>query len=197
MQEATELLPMQGRSIERNEAMISNTITTAFNNQIQNELESAYIYLSMVAYLEANNLPGMAHWMRAQVHEENMHAMRQMHHISERGGTVKLADLKQLSATFESVVEIWEKTLEHECFISSCIYKLMKLVRDECDYASEGVVAWFVSEQIEEEANVAQILEDVRSVAGNPQGLLMLDRELAARAFPVGSPFDPAAGTPA
>jgi ferritin len=175
--------------------MISKTITDAINAQIKNELESAYIYLSMVAYLESKNLPGMAHWMRAQVHEETMHAMRMMGHVTERGGSVVLADLAQLSPTFDSVVEIWEKTSEHEQYITDCIHKLMKLVRDECDFAAEGLISWFVSEQVEEESNTAQILDDVKSVADNPQGLLMLDRELAQRPFPAGSPFDPAAAT--
>jgi ferritin len=173
--------------------MITEKVTEAINKQITNELESAYIYLSMVAFFEANNLPGMAHWMRAQVHEETLHAMLMMNHINERDGRIVLTDLKQLGTSFESVMDVWEKTLEHERFITGCIHNLMKLVRDECDFAAEGLISWFVKEQVEEEATASQILEDVKNVQNNPQGLLMLDRELAARAFPMGSPFDPAA----
>ncbi len=173
--------------------MISEKVQTILNEQIKNELESYYIYLSMVSYFQSENLDGMAHWMRIQAHEEMMHAMKFFDHISERGGTVTLLNLTQLKTTWKSPLEAWKNACEHEKFITGKIHGIMKLIRKENDYAAEPLVAWFVSEQIEEEANAEKILRQMENIGDSKQGLFMLDRELAARAFPTGSPLDPAA----
>jgi len=172
--------------------MIASEIQKAINHQVKNELESAYIYLSMAVYFDSQNLAGMGGWMRAQVHEETLHAMKLQHHVLERGGKVELFDLAAAKGDWSSVTAVWEATLAHEQFISGEICKLMKLVRAECDFAAESLIGWFIDEQVEEEANVDRILSEIKMVGDRSEGLLMLDRELGSRVFATGSPFDPA-----
>jgi ferritin len=163
------------------------------NEQIKNELESFYIYLSMVAYFHAQNLDGMAHWMRCQAHEEMIHAMKFYDHIIDRGGTVELLNLKQLKTKWKSPLEAWQDTLEHEKFITAKIHDLVKLSRKENDIASDTLLNWFSKEQIEEESNAEKVLRQMEMIGDSKQGIYLLDRDLAARIFPVGSPLDPAA----
>ncbi len=173
--------------------MINNKVQAIMNEQIKNELESYYIYLSMVSYFHSENLDGMAHWMRTQAHEEMIHAMKFFDHIIDRGGKATLMDLKQLKTTWKSPLEAWKDAYAHEQFITGKIHAILKLVRKENDYTAEPLLAWFVNEQIEEEANTEKILRQMENIGDSKQGLFMLDRELATRAFPPGSPLDPAA----
>lgn len=173
--------------------MINERVLEAMNQQIKNELESYYIYLSMVAYFHKENLNGMAHWMRCQAHEEMIHAMKFYDHILDRGGVVRLLDLKQLKTDWASPLEAWEDAYRHEKFVTGTINNLTKIAREENDYASEPLLAWFSKEQIEEESAASKVSSDLKMVGDNKQGLLMLDRELAARVFPMGSPLDPTA----
>ena len=173
--------------------MIPEKVRKIMNEQIRHELESAYIYHSMAAWFHSANLEGMAHWMRCQIHEETVHAMKFFDHIIERGGEAALQDLKQLKTSWSSPIELWEDAWEHEQFITGKINGIMKVVREESDYAAEPLLAWFVEEQIEEEANSSSILEQMKMIGDSKQGLIMLDRELGSRAFPAGSPYDPAA----
>jgi len=117
--------------------MIGKKMRDLMNEQIKNELESYYIYLSMVAYFHSRNLDGMAHWMRCQAHEEMIHAMKFYDHIIDRGGTVELLNLKQLKTKWKSPLEAWQDTLEHEKFITAKIHDLVKLSRKENDIASD------------------------------------------------------------
>ncbi len=172
--------------------MIGEKTRSAMNAQIKNEMESFYIYLSMSAYFSEQNLDGMAHWMRTQAHEEMIHAMKFYDHILDRGGQVFLMDLKQIKAKWESPLEAWQDTLEHEKFITGKINNLMKIAREENDYASEPMLIWFINEQIEEEKNAEKILREMEMVGASKEGLIMLDRELATRAFVAGSPLNPA-----
>ncbi len=133
--------------------MIGKKMRDLMNEQIKNELESYYIYLSMVAYFHSQNLDGMAHWMRCQAHEEMIHAMKFYDHIIDRGGTVELLNLKQLKTKWKSPLEAWQDTLEHEKFITAKIHDLVKLSRKENDIASDTLLNWFSKEQIEEESN--------------------------------------------
>ena len=173
--------------------MIGKKLRDAMNEQIKNDLESYYIYLSMVAYFHDQNLDGMAHWMRCQAHEEMIHAMKFFDHIIERGGTVKLLNLKQLKTSWESPLKAFKDAYKHELFISGKIKDLTRVCREENEYPSEPLLGWFNKEQIEEEASTGKIAADLERVGGSKEGLLMIDRELSARAFPAGSPFDPAA----
>ena len=173
--------------------MIPKRVRDIMNEQIKNELESTYIYLSMVAYFHEHNLEGMAHWMRVQSHEETTHAMKFFDHIIDRGGKATLMELKQLKITWKTPLEAWKDAYDHEKFITGKIHGIIKLVRQENDYTAEPLLSWFVNEQIEEEANTEKILRQMENIGDNKQGLFMLDRELAARMFPPGSPLDPTA----
>ena len=175
--------------------MIGERLNTAISDQIKNELESYYIYLSMAAYFHSNSLDGMGHWMRAQAHEEMIHAMKFVEHLIDRGGKVVLQDLKQLKTEWSSPLEVFQDALEHEKFISGKINDLTTIAREEKDYASEPLLAWFTDEQIEEEASAGKITDELTMVGEDKSALLMLDRELGARAYPPGSPFDPAAAS--
>jgi ferritin len=175
--------------------MIGQKLRDAMNEQVKNELESYYIYLSMVAYFHGQNLDGMAHWMRCQAHEEMIHAMKLFGHIIERGGEVKLLDLKQLKTAWSSPLEAFQDADKHEKFITGKISDLTKVCREESEFPSEPTLAWFNEEQIEEESNTGKIVADLERIGESKEGLLMIDRELAARAFPPGSPLDPTAGS--
>ncbi|MBW2367315.1 MAG: ferritin [Deltaproteobacteria bacterium] len=171
--------------------MISERLNQAINDQIKNELESYYIYLSMSAYFHSISLDGMGHWMRCQAHEETIHAMKFFQHLIDRGGKVVLQDLRQLKTEWSSPLEAFNDALEHERFISGKINELTTVAREEKDYASEPTLAWFSEEQIEEEASTGKIADELEMVGENKPGLLMIDRELAQRPFPAGSPFEP------
>lgn len=173
--------------------MIPQKVRNIMNEQITHELESYYIYLSMAAYFHSMNLDGMAHWMRCQAHEETIHAMKFFDHIYNRGGVVELRDVKQLKTAWASPIEPWKDAYEHEQFITSKINGVMKVAREENDYAAEPLLNWFVNEQIEEEATTSKIYEEMKRIGDSKDGLFMIDRELGARVFSPGSPFDPAA----
>ncbi|MBN2428803.1 MAG: ferritin [Deltaproteobacteria bacterium] len=173
--------------------MIGEKLGKAMNDQIKHELESYYIYLSMAAYFESISLDGMGHWMRCQAHEEMIHAMKFFGHIIDRGGKVVLQDLKQIKTEWSSPLEVFKDAFEHEQFISSRINDLTTIARKEKEYASEPLLSWFSDEQVEEEASTGKIADQLELVEDNKSALLLLDRELGARAFPPGSPFDPTA----
>jgi ferritin len=171
--------------------MIVERLNNAINEQIKNELESYYIYLSMAAWFHSKSLDGMGHWMRCQAHEEMIHAMKFFNHVIDRGGKVVLLDLKQLKTQWNSPLEVFQDALEHEKFISGKIDDLTSIAREEKDYASEPILAWFTDEQIEEEATAGKVVDELEMVGADKPGLLMLDRELAGRAYPPGTPLDP------
>jgi ferritin len=173
--------------------MISKTMFNAMNEQIKHELESAYIYLSMAHYFHSQNLDGMAHWMRAQVHEETIHAMKFFDHLTSRGASLTLLDLKQIKTTWKNPLEPWKDAYAHEQFITAKIHALLKIARKENDYTAEPLLAWFVNEQIEEESNTDKVCRQMEMIGDSKQGIFMLDRELGTRIFTAGSPFDPAA----
>jgi len=174
--------------------MIGDRLNKAMNDQIKHELESYYIYLSMAAYFHSLSLDGMGHYMRCQAHEEMVHAMKYFQHLNDRGGKVVLQDLRQLKTNWSSPLEAFKDALDHEQFISGKINELTTIAREERDYASEPLLAWFSDEQIEEEATAGKIVDELEMVGDDKSALLMLDRELAARAFPAGSPMEPPAG---
>ena len=172
--------------------MIGERLNEAINEQIKNELESYYIYLSMAAYFHSISLDGMGHWMRCQAHEEMIHAMKFFQHLIDRGGRLVLQDVRQLKTEWSSPQEAFKDAFAHEQFITGKINELTTIAREEKDYASEPLLAWFSDEQIEEEAESGKIAGEMEMVGEDKSALLMLDRELAQRQFPAGSPFDPA-----
>ncbi len=173
--------------------MIGERLNRAINDQIKNELESYYIYLSMAAYFHSKSLDGMGHWMRCQAHEEMIHAMKFFQHVIDRGGQVVLQDVRQLKTEWSSPLEAFQDAFEHEQFITGKINELTTIAREEKDYASEPMLAWFSDEQIEEEASTGKITDELEMVGEDKSGLLMIDRELGQRAYPPGSPFGPSA----
>jgi ferritin len=160
---------------------LSKKMQDAINEQIKEELASAYIYLSMAAYCESSNLPGFAHWMQAQSNEEVEHAMKFYGYVNERGGRVVLHALEQPPAEFEGPLDVFEKTLAHEQYITDRIHKLYALAVEENDYASLGILQWFVDEQVEEESSATEILEILKMIGDKGQALFMLDRQLGSR----------------
>jgi len=161
--------------------MLNKAMQDAMNEQIKNELYSAYIYLSMSAYFEDNNLPGFAHWMRVQAQEEEGHAMKFYSFINERGGRVILRAIDQPPIEFESPLDVFERTLEHEQKVTGMIHRLYSLALQEEDYASQIFLQWFVTEQVEEEDGATQIMETLKLIGDKHHALLMLDRELGGR----------------
>ena len=154
--------------------MISATMEKALNGQINNEMYSAYLYMSMSACAHTMGLKGFGNWFMVQYHEEMLHAMKMVEYIQRQNGQPQLLTLKD-------ALDLFEKTLEHEHFITKCIHDLVALARAEKDPATEIFLHWYVNEQIEEEENDNDILAQLKIIKNDAQGLLMLDRELAAR----------------
>jgi len=163
--------------------MLSERITEALNKQINNEIYSAYLYLSMSAHSTFIGLKGFANWFMVQYQEEMVHAMKIYDYINAQGGQVKLMAVAQPPTEFGSPLEMFEKTLEHEKFVTKCINDLVDLAIEEKDHASNIFLQWFVTEQIEEEANDNEIISKLKLVGKEVNGLFMIDKELAARVF--------------
>jgi len=161
--------------------MLSDAMQAAMNKQINAELHSAYVYLSMAAYFEADNLTGFASWMRVQAQEEVGHAMRFYHFIVERRGRVLLDALDGVPTEWESPSAVFEAAFHHEQMISGMIDSLVDLALEEGDHASRSFLNWFVDEQVEEEASADAIVQKLHLVGGAPAALFLLDRELGAR----------------
>ena len=161
--------------------MLSETMQKAMNEQIKNELYSAYLYLSMAAYAEADNLPGFAHWMRVQSQEEVGHAMKFFDFICERGGRVELKAIGEPPVEFAGPTDLFEQTLAHEKQITATIHNLYEMASQENDYASRVFLQWFVTEQVEEEKSAAEILQVLKRAGEKGHALVMLDRQLAQR----------------
>ncbi len=161
--------------------MLSKKIEKALNEQINAELYSSYLYLAMSSYLSSVNLNGFATWMRLQAQEELTHAMKFYDYVVERGGRVILEAIDKPQAEWKDVVEIFEAALEHEKYITGRINDLMTLAMDEKDHATASFLQWFVDEQVEEEASVDEILQQLKMIDGKGPGLFMLDREARQR----------------
>lgn len=163
--------------------MISEKLAAAFNHQINEELFSAYTYLSAAAWFEDHDYPGFANWMKVQSQEEIVHAMKFYTFINDRNGTVRLEALAAPQQDWPSPLAVFENSLKHEKHISACIDKLLTQAREERDYAAENFLQWFISEQVEEEAN-AQLAVGKLTLAGdNASALLMLDSDFGGRSF--------------
>jgi ferritin len=160
---------------------LSKKMQDALNEQIKEEMASAYIYLSMAAYCESINLGGFASWMVAQSQEELAHAMKFYGYIHDRGGRVVFQALEQPPVEFGGPTDVFAKTLAHEQHITGCIHKLYGQAVEEQDYASQGLLQWYIKEQVEEEKSAGDILDILKMVGDKGQGLFMLDRQLGAR----------------
>jgi len=161
--------------------MLSASMQDSFNEQIKNEFYSAYIYLSMAAFFDDANLPGMAGWMRVQAREEAVHAIKIFDHLLDRGARVKLRGISQPPVDFASPLDVFEQAYKHEQAVTKAIHDLYAKAVQEKDFASSVFLDWFVREQVEEEKTALVIVEHLKMVAEDRPGLLMLDRELSQR----------------
>ena len=162
--------------------MIGKKMLDALNEQINAELYSAYLYQAMAAHFAAGNLKGFAHWMDLQAKEEQAHARKMYEFLLDRGGRVTLKAIAAPPAEWKSPLAIFEESYAHEQKVTGLIHKLVDLARAENDHAAEVFLAWFVSEQVEEEANAGEIVEKLKMVKDHTQGLLMMDAHLGQRA---------------
>ena len=161
--------------------MMGERLQEAINEQINKELYSAYLYLSMSAYCEAEGLSGFAVWMRAQAQEEVGHAMRFFDHVNARGGRVVLKAIEVPPPIWKSPLEMFEQVLEHERKVTGMINRLYQLALSENDYATQIELQWFITEQVEEEKSAGAVVGQLQRIGDQPMGLLMLDRELGQR----------------
>ncbi len=161
--------------------MISSKMQTAINDQIQAEFYSAYMYLAMSVYFSGQNLDGIAHWLKVQYEEENEHAHKLIDFLLERGGTVELKAIQAPDKKYGSALQTFEKVLAHEKLVTSLIHKLYELAIKEKDYASQVFLQWFISEQVEEEANADAIVEQMKRIPENSAALFYFDKKLGKR----------------
>ncbi|WP_346860487.1 ferritin [uncultured Draconibacterium sp.] len=163
--------------------MLKEKMLAALNEQINAEQYSSLLYLSMSAYLNDIGLPGFANWMYVQYQEELSHANKFFNYVVERGGKVELKAIKQMPTSWEGVIDIYEATLEHERLVTNLINNLVDVAIEERDHAAQSFLRWFVDEQVEEEANVTEILDTLKLINGQGNGIFMLDREMRTRTF--------------
>ncbi len=161
--------------------VLSKKLEKALNEQITHELESAYVYLAMCAYFEAQNLLGMAHWMRLQAQEEVGHAMKIFDFINDRGGRVELGAIAKPPFEFKSPLEVFQKALAHERKITGLINQLYDLADDEDDYPTEVMLQWFIDEQVEEEKSAQEVIDHLKLIGESGAGIFLLDRQLGER----------------
>ncbi len=163
---------------------ISDKMQAAMNQQMRREFSAYYLYLAMSAWFAFRNFDGFAAWMRAQAGEEAAHAMRFFDYVNDRGGEITLLALDQPKASWKGVLSVFEAARAHEVGVSTGIHKLYALALAEKDYASQAMLQWFITEQVEEEKTSTHIVETLRIIGDSASGLLMYDRELGARNRP-------------
>ncbi len=164
--------------------MLNLKIQDAFNEQINAELYSSYLYLSMSAYFDSQTLPGMANWMRIQAQEELTHAMKFVDFVNERDGRVLLKGIEGPKIEWASPLDVFEETLAHERKVTGLINELVNLSLDERDHASTSFLQWFVTEQVEEESNAKTLVDRLKLAGNHPVALYMLDGQLSLRTLP-------------
>jgi len=161
--------------------MISKIMQDAINDQINKELYSSYLYLSMAAYFEDRNLSGFSHWMRVQESEEREHAMKLYDFLLERGGKVNLKAIDAPKTEWTSTLEVATEVAAHEAKVTASIYALYETALKEKDYPAQIMLQWFISEQVEEEKNATDIVANLKLIEERGTAVLMLDHQLAKR----------------
>lgn len=165
--------------------MMSEKMLNALNEQVREELFSAYLYQSMSAFSEFKGLKGMAHWMDMQAKEEMIHARKFYDYILERGGMVKLDAIKAPHNDFGTPLEIFQDALKHEEYITGRINDLVDLATELKDHATFSMLQWFVNEQVEEEATASEMIDKLNLIGDHPGAMFQFDRELMTRPVPV------------
>ncbi len=156
-------------------------ILDALNEQMREELNSAYLYLAMSSDMKFKNLNGTSTWFQIQAQEEIAHATKFYNFIHDRGGQPELPAIEKPQVSWSSLVEAFEATLNHEKYITGCIDKLVDMARENNDHATETFLQWFVTEQVEEEATADEVFQQFKYLGDNPHAIFMLDRELGSR----------------
>lgn len=169
--------------------MISKRLEEAINAQINAELWSAYLYLSMSAYCQDKGYTGIANWFAIQFKEEQDHAQIFYNYLVSRGGRVLLQPIAAVETEWASPLAAFEATYEHEQKVTSLINNLMQIAVEEKDFASQSRLQWFIDEQVEEEESALDIINKLRMLDGNSYGMYMLDQELGARVYTTPSPL--------
>ncbi len=162
---------------------LNKNVEAILNNQINKEFWSAYFYLSMSNYLNANGMSGFANWMKVQFEEETSHAMKMMDFVNERGGRVILEPIAEVPSEWEGVLNIYEETLRHEEVVTGLINECVNVAIEEKDHATVNFLQWFVDEQVEEEAGVSEIIDQLKMIGCQGNGLYMIDKEFKSRVF--------------
>jgi ferritin len=163
--------------------MLSNKMEAAINQQINAEMYSSYLYLSMATYFESISLGGFSNWMRQQAQEELFHGMKMFDFVCERGGRVTLTAIDEPPSEWASVLDVFENVLAHEQKVTGLINDLVDLALEERDHATTIFLQWFVSEQVEEEDTAGGLVDKLKLIGNDANGLFMLDTELANRLF--------------
>ena len=162
---------------------LNKTVEKKLNEQINAELWSAYLYLSMSNYLSDQGMSGFASWMRVQYDEETFHAMKLIDYINERNGRVLLNPIGAVPAEWDGVLNVFEETLKHEEEITQLINECVDVAIDVRDHATTNFLQWYVNEQVEEEASASELLDQLKLVGNSGNGLFVLDKEAGARVF--------------
>lgn len=158
--------------------MLSQEMLKSLNSQLHAEFASAYLYLAMAAYFDGSAMPGAANWMQGQVQEELMHGMKFFDYLGDRDGAVELATIEKPSAAWKSPLEAFQDAYKHEQEVTARIHKLVALATNDQDHATATFLQWFVTEQVEEERTLRDILDQFKLVGDNSYGVYMIDRNL-------------------
>ena len=169
--------------------MLSTRLHNAINAQINAELWSAYLYLAMSLDAESKGYKGVANWFYIQFQEEQAHARIFMNYLNSRDAKVELLPIDEVPSSWNSVLDMYKQTLEHEKKVTSLINNLAAIANEDCDFASINRLVWFIDEQVEEEESARDMIFNVEAVEGDKYGMYMLDKELAARVYNVPSPL--------
>jgi ferritin len=162
--------------------MISKIVEKALNEQIKREEHSSRIYLAMASWAEQGGLPGAAEWLYIQTEEERIHMLRLVHYLNDRGGKAVIPALEAPPARFRNLLEVFQEVLKHEEYISASINDLFAICNKEKDFSTANYLQWYITEQIEEESTVRQILDQIRLAGTDKGGIFMMDKEFAAMA---------------
>ncbi|MBN2615743.1 MAG: ferritin [Bacteroidales bacterium] len=168
--------------------MMNPKIEAAINKQIQKEEFSSRLYLAMAIWCEVNGYPGASNFLYKHTEEERMHQMKFVHYVNERGGKAQLFDQEQPAAEFNSLQELFEQVLDHEEYITASINKLYELTFDEKDFTTGNFLQWFITEQLEEESLMRNILDKIRLVGADKAGMFHIDKDLETMAAKPASP---------
>ncbi|MBD3241341.1 MAG: ferritin [Chitinivibrionales bacterium] len=169
--------------------MLSQKMQAALNGQVNKEMYSAYLYMAMSAHSAEVGLKGFANWLMVQYHEEMLHAMKIYEFVQARGGSVELQAIEQPPAEWKNPLDMFENVLKHEQFVTKSINDLVDLAREEHDHASDIFLQWYVTEQVEEEESANDIITQLKLTGDNPQGIMMIDKDLAQRMTTVPTDF--------